>query len=636
LIPGPASVTTSTSSGSASTLTQETGTTSDNRIVTVKTAADDGAGNLGAGLGTVIYASGQISLRVVEFDRTTQSYKSDHEDAAEFNSAATNGNASSSSNTRKGGEYATASVGEQIFGGSSLIARYTVGAPAPLNKTMSFTPPAVLIDLCPYTADAIVAGSVQFVWMGQTYTDFEGIMYRGRTSSNPGIESGTINYADGHALMTDWVVGGSGPADFTLKSLWTRRGQWTTASLFFNTVAAPLRPGPGGFVLSVVDTKGNVLTASVNAQGNISGEHMLGNVEFQTGAIELQFGDFVLDTELTAAEKAEWWYSAADVGAVEAGKVWRPWPVDPTTLRYSIVSYIYLPIDAELLGLDPTALPPDGRVVVFRPGDLLVAAKTIAGLPFTPSAGMTVDVGTPRLSLVRVLGPDGVAVESGYTVDLDAGKVTINDITGWPALVTVFARQEVYRRIADVRIDGTVRLTQPLGIDLSAGEVVSSALRQGDMFSRVSRVYDQQAWDGVTWADGLTGNEAVGSYDKTNYPPQVSNLGAITERWGLRFRNDGQNFDLIGKHFGQVASGNRNEDFAPINPASGAPYFTLRAVGWGSGWVAGNTLFIDTVGASFPVNVIRSVQPSTPPGGDYSFLLEQRGDVDTPPGDPFA
>ena len=61
----------------------------------------------------------------------------------------------------------------------------------------------------------------------------------------------------------------------------------------------------------------------------------------------------------------------------------------------------------------------------------------------------------------------------------------------------------------------------------------------------------------------------------------------------------------------------------------------LREAGWGNGWVAGNTLFIDTVGASFPVDVIRSVQPSSPGGGDYSFLLEQRGDVDTPPSNPF-
>ena len=386
----------------------------------------------------------------------------------------------------------------------------------------------------------------------------------------------------------------------------------------------------------MVDAAGNVLTASVNAQGAISGNHMTGKVQFDTGSVEMQFGDFVLDSSLTAADKAEWWYSAADVGAVQTGRIWRPWPVDPTTLRYSIVSFVYLPIDAELLGLDPTALPPDGRVVIVRPGELLVGANTIGGPAFTPSVGQTYNVGTTLLSLVRVLGPNGVAVEDGYTVDLDAGTVTITDTTGWPAQVSVYARQEVYRRIAEVRIDGTVRLTQPIGINLPVGSVISSALRQGDLFSRVSRVYDQQTWNGTTWGNGLDGSSAVGSYNTTANPVEINNLGGITERWALRFRADGTTFDLIGQHLGQVDTGTKNADFSPINPASGAPYFTVRAAGWGNGWVAGNTLFIDTVGASFPVDVIRSVQPSSPGGGDYSFLLEQRGDVDTPPSNPFG
>ncbi|WOP15764.1 hypothetical protein [Ottowia sp. SB7-C50] len=627
--------TVSKTAGSSATLTEETGTTSDNKIVTVKTVTDDGAGNLGAGLGTVSYASKTASLRVVALDRTTEAYRADHEDAAEFIHTVTDSSGSTGGDKRRGGEYGTASVSEELLAAASLVARYRVGVSVPTNKTMTYTPDRVVIDLCPYTADAIVPGSVQFAWMGQVYQDFEGVIYRGRTATNPGTVSGQLDYANGQAIMTDWVVGGSGPSDFTLQSLYTRKGQWKTASLFFNTIAAPLRPGPGGFALSVVDAAGNVLTASVNSQGAISGDHMTGAVHFATGSVELQFGDFVLDSSLTAAEKTEWWYRAADVGAVQANKIWRPWPVDPTTLRYSIVSFVYLPIDAELLGIDPTALPPDGRVVVFRPGELLVAAKTISGPAFAPSAGQTYNVGTTRLSLVRVLGPDGVAVEDGYSVNLNAGTVTFDNITGWPAQVTVYARQEVYRRIAEVRIDGTVRLTQPLGIELGVADVVSSALRQGDLFSRISRVYDQQTWNGTTWANGLSGDAAVGTYNTAANPIEINNLGGITERWALRFRSDATTFDLIGQHLGQVASGTKNADFSPINPASGAPYFTVRAAGWGNGWVAGNTLFIDTVGASFPVDVIRSVQPSSPGGGNYSFLLEQRGDVDTPPSSPF-
>ena len=620
--------------GSRATLTEETGTTADNRIVTVKTVTDDGAGNLGAGLGTVNYAGKSASLKVVAFDRSTEAYKADHEDAREFDRTVTDGSGSSNSNARKGGEYSTASVGEEMFAAASMVARYRVGVSVPTAKTMTFTPGSVVIDLCPYTADTIVPGSVQFAWMGQIYQDFEGTIYRGRTSTAPGIASGTLDYAGGQAIMTDWVVGGSGPTDFTLQSLYTRKGQWKTAALFFNTEAAPLRPGAGGFVLTVVDGKGDTLTANVDVQGNITGLHMWGKIDFPRGGVELQFGDFVNDADLTAAQKAEWWYSAADVGAVHPGKIWRPWPVDPTTLRYSCVSYIYLPVDVSLMGIDPAALPADGRVAFARPGDTCVVGVSYSGAPFAASNGMTYNVGHTRLSLIQVLGPDGAQISTGYTADLDAGTVTFTNVAGYPATVSVMGRTEVYRQIAEVRIDGRVRLTQPVGYAFDAGAVFSTALRQGDRFARVTRVYDQSTWNGTTWADGLAGDQAVGQYDTTNHPVQVSNTGAITERWALRFRAGGTVFDLIGQHLGQIASGTVNEDFSPINTARGAPYFTLAAAGWGAGWVAGNTLFIDTTGAEFPIAIARCTQPSTPAGVGDSVQFIQRGDVDTPPSAP--
>ena len=126
--------------GSSATLTEETGTTADNRIVTVKTVTDDGAGNLGAGLGTVNYAGKSASLKVVAFDRSTEAYKADHEDAREFDRTVTYGSGASNSNARKGGEYGTASVGEEMFAAASMVARYRVGVSVPTAKTMTFTP----------------------------------------------------------------------------------------------------------------------------------------------------------------------------------------------------------------------------------------------------------------------------------------------------------------------------------------------------------------------------------------------------------------------------------------------------------------------------------------------------------------
>lgn len=626
-----------TTSGSSATLTEETGTTSDNRIVAVRTVTDDGAGGFIAGLGTVDYVGKAVSLKVVSFDRSTTAYKSDHEKSTEF--ANTSDNGSSSGDTRKGGEYGTASVGEEVLAGSSVVARYRVGASAPTAKVQTYTPGAVVIDLCPYTSHRIVPGSVRFTWMGTVYEDFEGVLYRGRTDINPGIASGRVDYEAGQALMTDYVVGGA-PTAFSLQSLWTQAGQWSTACLFFSTEAAPLRPGAGSFVLTVVDLAGNTLTANVDALGNITGAHMLGRIEFARGGVELQFGDFVLDADLTPAQKAEWWYDPAEVGTVQAAKIWRPWPVDPTTLRYSAVSYIYLPVDVTLMGIDPAALPSDGRVAYARPGDTCVVGLMHGGVTFVPTAAQVYDLGAERLSFVQVVNAaTGAEILGGYTTDLDAGTVTFVDVTGYPAGgVKVLGRTEVYRQIAEVRIDGKVRLTQPVGYAFPIDAVFSTALRFGDRFARVSRVYDQASWDGTTWHDGVEPDkgQAVASYDNTNHPVEVSNRGAITERWALRIRSGGTQFDLIGQHLGQIANGSIGADFSPMNVAAGVPYMTIRAAGWGAGWVAGNVLFIDTVGAEAPVDCVRCTQPGSPAGLDDSCWIVQRGDVAREPEHGFA
>ena len=88
---------------------------------------------------------------------------------------------------------------------------------------------------------------------------------------------------------------------------------------------------------------------------------------------------------------------------------------------------------------------------------------------------------------------------------------------------------------------------------------------------------------------------------------------------------------IIGEHVGVVmANGGINTDCAPINPITGQPYFTLPAIGWGAGWAAGNVLRMNTVGAMFTYNVIRTVQAGPEAGQDYAFSLLTRGDVDRP------
>ena len=255
----------------------------------------------------------------------------------------------------------------------------------------------------------------------------------------------------------------------------------------------------------------------------------------------------------------------------------------------------------------------------------------------TPAAtltnGQTVNCARTRLSRVRLVGSDGSTIHTGYTADLDAGTVTANDVSGWSQPVRVEHNVEQLGRLRDVQINGDLALVGQLAHDFPAGSTVSSALTANTLRARVAALWDQGSWDGVSWLDTIEGNPATATYDDTRSPIELTNAGALTERFALRL-NSSTAFQCIGEHLGVIATGTTGVDFSPINPVSGEPYFTLRALGWGSGWAAGNVLFLHLVGAITPFACIRTVQMGPPAGIDYTFEVLGRGDVDRPPSAP--
>jgi hypothetical protein len=194
--------------------------------------------------------------------------------------------------------------------------------------------------------------------------------------------------------------------------------------------------------------------------------------------------------------------------------------------------------------------------------------------------------------------------------------------------VTIEHRVEDMAVVRNVRIDGEIGLTRALTHAYPLGSYVSSALIAGDRFPRVSLVFDQSTWSG-TFSDSLSGSAATATYNDALAPILVTNAGAITERWAIRFTSTSA-FEVIGEHVGVIAAGTINADCAPLNPATGTPYFTIPALGWGAGWAVGNVLRINTVGNEFPVWVVRTVQqgPETVPRDSFTLLI--RGDVDAP------
>lgn len=391
---------------------------------------------------------------------------------------------------------------------------------------------------------------------------------------------------------------------------------YCASSVVFRTAQAPIRPGGVGVVGSMAD--GSTFNVSADLDGKFDSERVKGRVSYETGVVELYFvnpsGDSGYNVDLSHLRIPGLSMVPFDFAATPS-------------IRYSAVAYSYLPMDASILGIDPVRLPSDGRVPIFRPGGFAVVGHS-SSVTAVVSNGQTVDCARVRLARVRVMGADGSVIQSGFSVNLDAGTVTFSDVSSYVQPVTIEHRVEDMGVVRDVQITGEVTFTRPLTHDFPIGSFLSSALVSGDLKARVSVLFDQVSWTGV-WSDVPVGSSATGTFNDVLAPVSVTNRGALSERWAVVFTSTTA-FYLIGEHVGVVATGNVNEVFAPLNPATGSPYFSVPVLGWGGGWSVGNVLRFNTVGAMAPVWVVRTVQQGPNTGVEHSFALLVRGDVDRP------
>ncbi|CAH0445173.1 hypothetical protein [Ralstonia pseudosolanacearum] len=476
------------------------------------------------------------------------------------------------------------------------------------------------VDLTDRYAEAIVPGSVRFSLGGKVYVDRLGTLVTDiNANTGAGTQAGTIDYASGRARLAVWQPGAGNVV--SMQSLLTELGGQPVDEVTFRVPAAPVRPG--SLQIRAAPLTGGQITAAANADGTIAAAGLLGTVDYQTGVVRIRFGRFVP----AAGRESEIWYSA---DAVRNGQIFQPLPVRADTLRFNAVAFTYLPLSADVLGLDPVRLPLDGRVPIFRTGDVAVVHHT-ATTPFAANAraGDALDVGRVRLAALRVLDANGKPVSTDlYTTDLDTGTVTLRGSPAGLALPLVAEhRIEDMGLISDTQINGVLTLTRALTHDYPARESrVSSALIIGDLQARAHTLFAQQTWTGE-WKDVRIGANTIAQYNETVYPVEVTNRGAIEERWALIFTNTNE-FRVVGESVGQIAVGNTATDLAPVNPETHAPYFTLRAGGWGSGWAAGNVLRLSTAAANFPVWVARTTLQGPATQTSDAFQIQIRGDID--------
>ena len=474
-------------------------------------------------------------------------------------------------------------------------------------------------------ANAFSLSGVRFSRAGQDYV----VKADGSVQINPspvtgnGTTVGTMTPAQGEVVLNSWE-----PGSATAISNW--RGvaaapingsdtPYSTYAIVFRVPTAPLKPGSFSLLGTMQD--GTTFNVTADANGYINATRVKGKVNYTTGV-----GVVVGVSPSAAGGQTLTDLAFLGVPSIVSGYVDL---IQAETMRFNAVAYSYLPLDPVLLGLDPTRLPSDGRVPIFRPADFVVVGEDFTTSPATAVVGGTVNTGHTRLSRVRVVGHDGATIISGYSVDREAGVVTWDDVTGYSQPVRVESRIEDMAQLKQADLDGSLTLLKALTHEFSPNAKVSSALMAGDLKARVPIMFDQATWSPQIFSDTLVGAEATSTYNNIGYPVQVTNAGAITERWALVFRTN-QSVDVIGEHVGNLGNFSINADIAPINALTGEEYFRVLSAGWGNGWIPGNLERMNTVAAINKFCVVRTIKQGPEAGLDYSFTLLGRGDVDNP------
>lgn len=565
-------------------------------------ANDNGSGGwLGGRAGTINYTTGQVTLQVAALYNYTEYTYSNRAKLVGGRNA-----------TEPVLVTTTVQLREQ-FGGTLTAAAQDAGV-VTTEQSSNQAQPAITIALLPGVGEPVVPGSLLFSWNGSIYCDRSGVLYRDISSStNGGTAVGTVNYADRTATLN--VYGGNAAGAVSILACLTTSTGFSVTAVTFRTPGAPLRAGSTQVTAVRADT-GAIVSAVSDQNGVFAGPVVRGRIDIATGIGRLLFTTDPDD----------------DTGASDIAVI-------PLLTRYNAVVQTQLPIDADLLGLDPVRLPADGRVPIYRPGYVLVIHHTRETQVASPAPGATLQLPRNEQADISVVDVNGVAlVEASYTVDRDLGTVrwanplVLQDAEANPLTLPLVVRDRVEHMAmcTEVQINGDVTFGAPLPWDLPAAEAfVSSAVTWGDMQSRVHSWFTQQTWStgAPNWTDAPIGNTTTAQYNSLSFPPVITNAGGIDGKWAIIFTS-ATAFQVVEQSLGVITTGNITSDCSPINPLTGHPFFLIRKEGWGTGWAAANAVRFNTDSALGPLWVVRTVVSGQGTVDDDQFRLQIRGDAD--------
>ena len=274
-------------------------------------------------------------------------------------------------------------------------------------------------------------------------------------------------------------------------------------------------------------------------------------------------------------------------------------------------------------GIDPAPFARSfGTVEVVRLGDLVTLWHEAGTSPATASNGGTVDVGRTNLDQMAVVDANGAEIirflaggpvpGASCTANLATGVLTFVNVSGFAQPVSV--RHRISHRSTVTAIDtNDVTLADATTREFPAGSVLSSHLRLGDLSARAYGLFGQRAWTRA-FSDVVIGESAGVQYTGTIV---VTNQGAETDRWAVVFTSS-TSFQVFSEVRGLIGTGSTTSNYSPINPATGAPYFTLASASWAPGILVGSVLRFNTDGSVPPVWAVQCISPSAAAGTTWA------------------
>lgn len=461
------------------------------------------------------------------------------------------------------------------------------------------------IDLLPDYDEQIIEKSLRMTLGAMTITDASGVLYKQDESKKSiGTPIGQINYQTGIATI---FAGAYDDLTLTVKALASYTSNNPITEAAFIAQSAPIRPQ--SLAVRATSLDGKEIVAQSDKTGNITGDGIKGKIDYEYGNVSLKFGRFI-DAK------------------------WQDTPVLADSITYSAIATSFLPLNASHIKIDTVRLPIDGRVPIFRRGDTIIigSRKTeIIGSAF--KSEQTVELNRQNLDRICLMDDkDKPVLANLWHYDLQAGTITFNDpldLSGYQMPLKVMHAKEEKNRVMDVDIDGTLSLMFALRHDYKAFDTdVSSVLIGGDLQVRASVPFTQRHWNNQ-WQDSPIGEQLLNRLNVKDYPIQLTDDGAISERWLIKWTS-ANNFELYGETLGFVAKTDTLQNLAPINPATNKPYFTIdkRAFGTDATWASQDVIRFNTWGTLMPIWIIKAVQPTGhKPSGKDAFNLCLFGDT---------